>query len=125
VDVVTLLRCAAASKPLRRDILDPDFLRLRRDRRRRAAAANGGFDNFDPDLFLSFSYWFRGVTTRELTTHVVETATPPWPRFSIHPSTSRASWRRSSPWPRATASSPCAIPLAATGMAPCCASATP
>ncbi|KAL6894189.1 hypothetical protein ACP4OV_008287 [Aristida adscensionis] len=48
-DIVTILRCAAASKPLRRGILDKAF----RDRLALRAEANGGFD---PALLVAVSY---------------------------------------------------------------------
>ncbi|KAL6637972.1 hypothetical protein ACP70R_025544 [Stipagrostis hirtigluma subsp. patula] len=50
-DAATVVRCAAASKPLRRAVLEPAFRRRLAARR---AAANGG--GFDPALLLAVSY---------------------------------------------------------------------
>ncbi|CAN6221686.1 unnamed protein product [Urochloa humidicola] len=52
-DATTVIRCAAASKPLRSAILDPAF--RRRLLALRSAAASGGCD-FDPGLLLGVSY---------------------------------------------------------------------
>ncbi|KAL6893981.1 hypothetical protein ACP4OV_008079 [Aristida adscensionis] len=54
-DAATVLRCAAACKPLRRAILDEAF----RDRLALRAAANGGFD---PALLVAVSYRLTGKT---------------------------------------------------------------
>ncbi|KAL6637976.1 hypothetical protein ACP70R_025548 [Stipagrostis hirtigluma subsp. patula] len=81
VDVATLVRCAAASKPLRRDILDPAFRR----RRRHASVAAGGLD-FDPALLLGISFWQRDAKTRSIAgAHAVGTppSTPPRLRVDL------------------------------------------
>ncbi|KAL6637977.1 hypothetical protein ACP70R_025549 [Stipagrostis hirtigluma subsp. patula] len=80
-DVVTLVRCAAASKPLRRDILDPAFRR-----RRHASVAAGGLADFDPALLLGISYRLHDTKTRSAasaTAHVVGTPPSPRPRVRV------------------------------------------
>ncbi|KAL6636829.1 hypothetical protein ACP70R_024401 [Stipagrostis hirtigluma subsp. patula] len=76
MDVMTVLRCAATSKPLRRAILDPGFRRLLDLR-----AASGGFG---PALLLGFSYRVTNKKTKLFRSHVVENASPrPRPRLRI------------------------------------------
>ncbi|KAL6637975.1 hypothetical protein ACP70R_025547 [Stipagrostis hirtigluma subsp. patula] len=61
-DAATVLRCAAANKPLRGAILGPGFRRLLALR----AAANGGFD---PALLVAVSYQLRSRDS--LSSHIV------------------------------------------------------
>ncbi|KAL6637981.1 hypothetical protein ACP70R_025553 [Stipagrostis hirtigluma subsp. patula] len=70
-DVVTLVRCAAVCRPLRRDILDPAFRR----RRRRLAAARA--------LLLGVSYQLQHKNTGVDSAYVVETRPSPRPRVRI------------------------------------------